>query len=183
MTEALHEPLALPEVVRLSLARHDDARGSFAETWSARALAAAGIRAAFVQDNESVSTRGVLRGLHLQRPSAQGKLVRVVVGDVYDVAVDLRPASPSFGRWVGLTLSDARPEALWIPAGFAHGFLTLSERSIVAYKVDAPYVPGAERVLAWDDPTVGIQWPLAPGVAPVLSERDARGEALGRFGG
>lgn len=176
-----HERLALPDVVRVSLTRREDARGSFTETWSPRALAAAGIPATFVQDNESVSARGVLRGLHLQRPAAQGKLVRVVVGEVYDVAVDVRPGSPTFGRWVGITLSDARPEALWIPAGFAHGFLTLSARSIVAYKVDAPYVPGAERVLAWDDPDVGIRWPLGPGVAPILSERDARGEGLAGF--
>lgn len=177
-----HERLALPEVVRLYLTRRDDNRGSFTETWSPRALAAAGVRATFVQDNESVSERGVLRGLHLQRPSEQGKLVRVVVGEVYDVAVDLRPSSPSFGRWVGLTLTEARSEALWIPAGFAHGFFTLSARSIVAYKVDAPYVPGAERVLAWDDPTVGVRWPLEPGVAPILSERDARGEGIRGFG-
>ncbi|MES2638430.1 MAG: dTDP-4-dehydrorhamnose 3,5-epimerase [Myxococcota bacterium] len=178
-----HERLALPDVVRLTLTRHDDERGSFMETWSPRLSAVAGIPATFVQDNESASERGVLRGLHLQRPSAQGKLVRVVVGSVYDVAVDLRPGSPTFGRWVGLTLTDARPEALWIPAGFAHGFLTLSARSIVSYKVDAPYVPGDERVLAWDDPTVGIQWPLAPGVAPILSERDARGEGIAGFRG
>ncbi len=175
------EPLALPEVVRLTLTRRADARGSFTETWSPRALAAAGLDAPFVQDNESVSLRGVLRGLHLQRPTAQGKLVRVVVGSVYDVAVDVRPGSPTFGRWVGVPLSDARAEALWIPAGFAHGFLTLSDRSIVAYKVDAPYVPDEERVLAWDDPDLAIAWPLTPGEAPILSERDARGEGLGRF--
>ncbi|MDP2315599.1 MAG: dTDP-4-dehydrorhamnose 3,5-epimerase [Pseudomonadota bacterium] len=175
------EPLSLPDVVRLTLTRHEDTRGSFTETWSERALASVGIARAFVQDNESVSERGVLRGMHLQSPSEQGKLVRVVLGEVYDVAVDLRAGSPSFGRWVGVALSDARAEALWIPAGFAHGFLTLSPRSIVAYKVDAPYVPADERVLAWDDPDVAIAWPLADGERPLLSDRDARGEGVSRF--
>jgi len=172
-------PLALPDVRRLTLVRHADGRGSFTETWSAHALAAAGISATFVQDNESVSHRGVLRGMHLQLPTGQGKLVRVVLGSVYDVAVDLRPGSPSFGAWVGVALTEARAEALWIPAGFAHGFLTLSERSVVAYKVDAAYVPAEERVLAWDDPAVGIAWPLEG--APHLSERDAVGEPLAAF--
>jgi dTDP-4-dehydrorhamnose 3,5-epimerase len=173
-------PLALPDVRRLSLVRRADDRGSFTETWSPRALAAAGISTAFVQDNESISARGVLRGMHLQLPTGQGKLVRVVVGEVYDVAVDLRPGSATFGAWVGVALSEARAEALWIPAGFAHGFLTLSERSVIAYKVDAAYVPAEERVLAWNDATVGIAWPFDG--RPRLSERDAAGEALAAFG-
>jgi dTDP-4-dehydrorhamnose 3,5-epimerase len=175
-------PTDLPGVDRIVLTRHADARGAFTETWSRDAFAAIGLHTVFVQDNESVSARGVLRGLHYQHPTAQAKLVRVVMGEVYDVAVDLRPGSATFARWVGVRLTDAAPEALWIPAGFAHGFLTLSERSVVAYKVDAAYVPADERVLAWDDPTLAIPWPLA-GVALTLSERDARGARLAELVG
>ncbi len=174
------ERLSLPGVQRLTLERHADARGSFTVTWHADALAAAGIFTRFVQDNETVSTRGVLRGMHLQRPTAQGKLVRCAAGEICDVVVDLRPDSATFGRWLGVMLSEARPEAIWVPAGFAHGFLTLSERSVVTYKVDAPYLPAEERVLAWDDPEVDIAWPLR-GLFPVLSERDRAGEPLSAF--
>jgi dTDP-4-dehydrorhamnose 3,5-epimerase len=165
----------LPGLLRIPLDRRADGRGAFTTTWNPALL-----DVAFVQDQESVSRRGVLRGLHLQRPTGQGKLVRVVVGSIWDVAVDLRPDSPTFGQWEGLELSEERPEALWIPRGFAHGFLTLSERSIVAYKVDAPWVPAEERVLAWDDPTLAIPWPER---APVLNARDARGEPLEAFRG
>lgn len=175
------ERLALPGLARLTLDRLVDVRGSFTVTWNASDLAGAGIFTRFVQDNESVSTRGVLRGLHLQRPTGQSKLVRCVVGQVCDVVVDLRPGSDTFGRWAGAMLSDARPEALWIPAGFAHGFLTLSERSILHYKVDAPYVPAEERVLAWDDPEVDVAWPIPAGMVPILSDRDRAGEGLGAF--
>lgn len=174
------ERLALPGVARLTLDRRVDERGSFTVTWQPEALARVGILARFVQDNESVSTRGVLRGMHLQRPTGQAKLVRCVVGEVCDVVVDLRAESPTFGRWVGVMLSEARPEALWIPAGFAHGFLTVSDRSVVHYKVDAAYVPAEERVLAWDDPEVDIAWPLR-GLTPVLSDRDRAGEPLSSF--
>lgn len=163
----------LPGLRLFPLSRRTDPRGAFTTTWSTELLGVS-----FVQDNESVSRRGVLRGMHLQRPTAQGKLVRVVAGTIFDVAVDLRPESPTFGRWEGLELTEDRAEALWIPRGFAHGFVTLSERSIVAYKVDAPWVPGDERVLAWDDPHVGIVWPIA---APILNARDAGGEGLQAF--
>ncbi len=166
--------------MRLTLDRRADARGSFTVTWSAEALASVQIFTRFVQDNESVSTRGVLRGLHVQRPTAQGKLIRCVVGEVCDILVDVRPESPSFGRWVGVMLSEARAEAIWAPPGLAHGFLTLSERSVLQYKVDSPYVPAEERVLAWDDPEVDIAWPLQR-AAPILSDRDRAGEPLSAF--
>lgn len=174
------ERLALPGVTRLVAERRADARGSFTVTWSAEALARAGIFARLVQDNESVSSRGVLRGMHLQRPTAQGKLVRCVLGEVCDVVVDVRPGSATFGRWLGVILTEARPESIWIPAGFAHGFLSLAERSVVHYKVDAPYLPAEERVLAWDDPDVDIAWPLR-GLTPILSDRDRAGEPLSAF--
>lgn len=174
------ERLALPGVLRLVADRRTDSRGTFTVTWSADALARAGVFTRFVQDNESVSTRGVLRGMHLQRPTAQGKLVRCVVGEVCDVVVDVRPDSATFGRWLGVILSEERPDSIWIPPGFAHGFLTLSQRSVVHYKVDAAYVPAEERVLAWDDPEVDIAWPLR-GLTPLLSDRDRVAEPLSSF--
>ncbi|PKP94874.1 MAG: dTDP-4-dehydrorhamnose 3,5-epimerase [Alphaproteobacteria bacterium HGW-Alphaproteobacteria-14] len=154
-----------------------DARGFFMETWSAAAFADAGLDLAFVQDNHSRSQKGVLRGLHFQNPGAQGKLVRVTRGAVFDVAVDLRRSSPQFGQWVGVELSADNNLMFWVPEGFAHGFLTLEDDTDFLYKCTAPYAPQSEHTLAWDDPAVGIDWPVA-GIDPIISDKDARGLAL-----
>jgi len=154
-----------------------DARGFFMESWNAAGFAAAGLDLTFVQDNHSRSQKGVLRGLHFQNPGPQGKLVRVTRGAVFDVAVDLRRSSPYFGRWVGVELSAANHRMLWVPEGFAHGFLTLEDDTDFLYKCTAPYAPQSEYTLAWDDPAVGIEWPVA-GVDPIISDKDARGMAL-----
>jgi len=154
-----------------------DARGFFMETWNAAAFREAGLDLTFVQDNHSRSQRGVLRGLHFQNPGPQGKLVRVTRGAVYDVAVDLRGSSPTFGQWVGVELSAANQRMFWVPEGFAHGFVTLDDDTDFLYKCTAPYAPQAEFTLAWDDPSVGIDWPL-DGITPLVSEKDARGLAL-----
>jgi dTDP-4-dehydrorhamnose 3,5-epimerase len=149
-----------------------DPRGSFLETWQAERYAEAGVPSRFVQDNLSRSVQGTLRGLHYQVEKPQGKLVQVVRGACFDVAVDLRRSSPSFGRWFGAVLSDENRAQLWVPEGCAHGFLALSEQCDFAYKVTAPYYAAGDRSLAWDDPTVGIAWPLE-GRAPLLSAKDA----------
>lgn len=154
-----------------------DARGFFMETWNALAFADAGLDLAFVQDNHSRSQKGVLRGLHFQNPGAQGKLVRVTQGAVFDVAVDLRQSSPTFGKWVGVELSVQNKRMFWVPEGFAHGFLTLDDDSDFLYKCTAPYAPQSEFTLAWDDPAVGIEWPI-DGLDPIISEKDARGLSL-----
>lgn len=153
-----------------------DERGFFLESWSAAAFGDAGLPAQFVQDNHSRSMKGVLRGLHFQMPGAQGKLVRVVAGAVWDAIVDLRRSSPSFGQWFGIELSAASKRMLWVPEGFAHGFLTLADGTDFLYKCTAPYAPEHEHALAWDDPAVGIDWPL-DGV-PQLSIKDAAGLPL-----
>lgn len=155
-----------------------DARGAFLETWHAARYAEIGIPGPFVQDNLSRSVRHVLRGLHYQVEQPQGKLVWAVAGEIFDVAVDLRRSSPTFGRWVGERLSGDNGCQLWVPPGFAHGFLTLSERAHVAYKCTAPYAPAHERTVRWDDPTLRIAWPLPEGVVPIVSEKDARGVTL-----
>ena len=157
-----------------------DARGFFLETWNRRVLAELGIAADFVQENHSRSARGVLRGLHFQSPHAQGKLVRVLGGEIFDVVVDLRKSSADFGRWHGLTLGVASPRLLWVPPGFAHGFLVLSEFADVLYAVTDYYAPQAEHTLAWNDADLGIAWPLAQAglEAPLLSAKDAQGIAL-----
>ena len=170
-------PTALPGVVIIEPRVFGDARGFFMETWNAAAFAAAGLDLAFVQDNHSRSQKGVLRGLHFQNPGPQGKLVRVTNGAVFDVAVDLRQSSPTFGKWVGVELSAANKRMLWVPEGFAHGFLTLEDDTDFLYKCTAPYAPQSEHTLAWNDPTVGIVWPDL-GAAPLISEKDARGVAL-----
>lgn len=162
---------AIPAVKLIEPVVFGDARGFFMESWNADAFATAGIDARFVQDNHSCSARGVLRGLHYQRRWPQGKLVRVVAGAAFDVAVDLRRGSPSFGRWVGMTLSAANRQMLWIPEGFAHGFLALEEGTELLYKCTAPYVPADEQAIAWNDRTLAIAWPLA-GATPLLSARD-----------
>lgn len=154
-----------------------DARGFFMESYNARDFAqATGREATFVQDNHSRSTRGVLRGLHYQIRQPQGKLVRVVAGEVFDVAVDLRRGSPTFGRWAGTRLSAENRRQLWIPEGFAHGFLVLSEHAEFLYKTTDYYAPEHERCLLWNDPALGIDWPLD--AAPLLSDKDRAGVPL-----
>jgi len=148
--------------------RFEDERGWFAETFQRDRYAALGIPGEFAQDSLSWSRKHVLRGLHLQRP-AQGKLVMCVVGEVFDVAVDVRPDSPTFGTWVGHTLSAENGLQLWIPEGFAHGFLVLSESALFHYKSTVPYAPGGQLSIRWDDPDIGIDWPIRE---PVLSEKD-----------
>jgi dTDP-4-dehydrorhamnose 3,5-epimerase len=154
-----------------------DARGFFMETWNQAAFAAAGLDMAFVQDNHSRSQKGVLRGLHFQQPGTQGKLVRVTSGAVFDVAVDLRQSSPTFGQWVGVELSAANKRMFWVPEGFAHGFLTLADDTDFLYKCTALYAPQHEHTLLWNDPAVGVEWPL-DGITPLISDKDARGLAL-----
>ncbi|CAH0497941.1 dTDP-4-dehydrorhamnose 3,5-epimerase [Novosphingobium sp. CECT 9465] len=154
-----------------------DERGFFLETWNNAAFAQAGLNLQFVQDNHSRSKKGVLRGMHFQNPEPQGKLVRVVRGAVYDVAVDLRRSSPTFGKWTGVTLSAENKRMFWVPEGFAHGFLTLEDDTDFLYKCTAPYAPQNEASLAWDDPAVGIEWPLGD-IQPQISAKDAAGLSL-----
>jgi dTDP-4-dehydrorhamnose 3,5-epimerase len=155
------KPLALPEVILIDTPAIADERGFFLETYKASVLRAQGITANFVQDNHSCSRRGVLRGLHYQLPPhAQGKLVRVVEGRIWDVAVDIRRGSPTFGQSVGVELSDAAPAVLWIPPGFAHGFVVLSEKAHFLYKCTAEYHRPSERGIRWNDPTLALDWPL-----------------------
>jgi dTDP-4-dehydrorhamnose 3,5-epimerase len=167
------EPTRLPEVVLIKPRMFGDARGFFFETWQAREFDAAGISAHFVQDNHSHSTLHTLRGLHFQIEQSQGKLVRAARGEVFDVAVDIRRSSPRFGQWVGVVLSDSNHHMLWVPPGFAHGYLALSEEIDFLYKCTDFYAPQYERPIRWDDPRVGVQWPLPAGIAPILSGKDA----------
>jgi dTDP-4-dehydrorhamnose 3,5-epimerase len=162
----------LPGVLLIEPAVFADPRGFFQETWSARAFAEAGLDLRFVQDNHSRSARHVLRGLHFQIGSPQGKLVRVVGGAAFDVAVDIRPTSPMRGRWTGHLLSAENRRMLWIPPGFAHGFLSLADDTDLLYKCTTAYSPGDERIVAWNDPEIGIRWPLN-GARPLLSAKDA----------
>lgn len=168
---------ALPGVLIFEPRVFGDARGFFMETWNAAGFAAAGLDVGFVQDNHSRSQKGVLRGLHFQNPGPQGKLVRVTNGAVFDVAVDLRQSSPTFGQWAGVELSAQNKRMFWVPEGFAHGFLTLEDDTDFLYKCTAPYAPQSEFTLAWDDPAVGIEWPVL-GSDPLISDKDARGLAL-----
>ncbi len=173
------ESLEIPEVLVLSPLRHGDERGFFSEVYRADALAEHGVRAAFVQDNHALSRqRGVLRGLHYQvPPNAQGKLVRCARGAILDVAVDIRRGSPTFGRHVSLELTEANWRQVWVPPGFAHGYVTLEPDSEVLYKTTAYYDPSAERGVAWDDPALGIDWRL-PADALTLSAKDRRNPTL-----
>jgi dTDP-4-dehydrorhamnose 3,5-epimerase len=150
-----------------------DERGFFMETWHAAKFAEAGIDFAFVQDNHSRSAKGVLRGLHYQLPNPQGKLVRVVAGAVFDVVVDIRNSSPTFGRWFGAQLSAENRTMLWAPPGVAHGFLTLRDATDFVYKCTELYSPADERAVRWDDPALAIDWPLEPGQTPTVSAKDA----------
>jgi dTDP-4-dehydrorhamnose 3,5-epimerase len=154
-----------------------DDRGFFLESWNARTFAEAGLPMAFVQDNHSRSARNVLRGMHLQNPDPQGKLVRVIAGAVHDVIVDCRRSSPTCGQWFGVELTAANKRMLWVPEGFAHGFLTLEEGTEFVYKCTAYYAPEHELSLAWDDPALGIDWPLdrVGGGTPLVSDKDRRG--------
>ncbi|NCD26391.1 MAG: dTDP-4-dehydrorhamnose 3,5-epimerase [Deltaproteobacteria bacterium] len=168
-------PLAIPEVVLFTPRVFGDARGFFFESFNARTFAeATGLNPDFVQDNHSRSSQGVLRGLHYQLPPhAQGKLVRVVSGEVFDVAVDIRKSSPTFGRWVGATLSAENKQQLWIPPGFAHGFVTLSDSAEFLYKTTDFYAPETERCIIWNDPDIGVTWPWSQ--TPVVSDKDKQG--------
>ncbi|WP_324732138.1 dTDP-4-dehydrorhamnose 3,5-epimerase [Pseudomonas paeninsulae] len=167
----------LPEVLILEPKVFGDERGFFYESFNARAFTeATGLQREFVQDNHSRSQRGVLRGLHYQLQQAQGKLVRVTAGEVYDVAVDIRRGSPNFGRWVGVHLSADNKRHLWVPEGFAHGFLVLSEFAEFLYKTTDYYAPAHERCIRWDDPSLAIDWPLSE--APQLSAKDQTGFSL-----
>ena len=148
-----------PEVLRIRPRLIEDGRGFFFESWNAQTFSQGGLEARFVQDNHSRSTAGCLRGLHYQIDRAQGKLVRAAVGEIYDVAVDLRRSSSSFGQWVGATLSATNREMLWVPPGFAHGFYVVSEEAEVLYKCTDFYSPGAERTVIWNDPDLAIDWP------------------------
>jgi dTDP-4-dehydrorhamnose 3,5-epimerase len=170
-------PCDIPGLLVIEPRVFGDERGFFMESWNAAAFAEAGLDLSFVQDNHSRSARGVLRGLHFQNPGPQGKLVRVVSGAVWDVAVDLRKSSPTFGKWFGLELSAANKRMFWVPEGFAHGFVTLADDTDFLYKCTAPYAPQNEHSLAWDDPDVGIEWPLA-GIEPQLSDKDRNGVSL-----
>ena len=178
MPEMKIEPTALPEVLILTPPVFGDARGFFTESWNRRRFAeATGFEGEFVQDNHSVSRRGVVRGLHYQLPPfAQGKLVRVVAGAVFDVAVDVRRGSPTFGRWVGEMLSAENRRQLWIPEGFAHGFMALEDETQFLYKTTAPYNRDSERAIMWNDPAIAIDWPR--NFDPIVSERDMRAPVL-----
>jgi dTDP-4-dehydrorhamnose 3,5-epimerase len=174
-------PGRLPGLMILEPRVFEDHRGFFLESYNRRTFATAtGIDPEFVQDNHSSSGRGVLRGLHYQIRDPQGKLVRVTAGEVFDVAVDLRRSSPAFGRWDGVCLSAASRRMLWIPPGFAHGFLVLSDRAEVQYKTTAFYAPKHERTLLWSDPRLAIAWPLEglPGGEPVLADKDRSGSSF-----
>lgn len=168
----------IPAVMLIEPRVWEDDRGFFMETWNRRAFIEAGIGADFVQDNHSHSVQGTLRGLHYQVFHPQGKLVRVTAGEIFDVVVDLRRSSPSFGRWVGRHISAQNRLMLWVPPGFAHGFYVLSEFADCLYKCTDYYAPELERVLAWDDRNMGIEWPLVGGRRPLLSNRDGRGARL-----
>jgi len=155
-----------------------DARGFFYESYRADRYAAAGVPARFVQDNHSCSAPGTLRGLHYQLRHAQGKLIRVLRGVIFDVAVDIRRGSPTFRRWVGVVLSADNHRQLWVPPGFAHGYYVMSEQADLVYKCTEPYSAPHDRTIRWDDPDLAITWPISPGARPLLSDKDARGLAF-----
>ena len=169
-------PLELPEILLVDLRIFGDARGWFAETWQAERYAASGIPDRFVQDNAAYSQRGVLRGLHAQHPHGQGKLIQVLRGEIYDVAVDIRRGSPTFGRWVGLRLNGETPQQVWIPPGFAHGYCVLSDEALFTYKCSDFYHPETQFSVRWDDPAIGVDWPLQD--APILADKDRDAPAL-----
>ena len=178
MTKFTFEPLAVPDLIVVKPTVYGDARGFFLETYRADEFAAAGITNTFVQDNHSHSTRGVLRGLHFQKTRPQAKLLRCVTGCIFDVGVDLRPGSHTYGRWAGVELNSDNHWSLFIPKGFAHGFLVLSPEVDVEYQCDVYYHPEDEGGLLWNDPTVGIAWPIPVGSVPLLSGKDQQWPTL-----
>ena len=168
-------PLSIPDVLLLEPPIHQDRRGYFFESFNQKQFESIINRnIVFVQDNQSLSKKNVLRGLHYQIKHPQGKLIRVVHGEIFDVALDLRQSSPSFGHWVGTILSDANQKQIWIPEGFAHGFLTLSETAVTLYKTTDYWMPEHERCIIWNDPQLGIEWPCSS-KAPITSEKDSNG--------
>ena len=171
-------PTAISQVSLIKPQLFEDSRGFFLESYQSTKFAQAGITAQFVQDNHSGSRQVVLRGLHYQIHQPQGKLVRAIAGEIYDVAVDLRRASPTFGKWVGHELSAENRLQIWVPPGFAHGFYVLSEWAEVVYKTTDYYAPQFERTLLWNDPVISIEWPLLADQAPILSDKDAQGKLL-----
>lgn len=172
------EPLALPEVRLITPVVRADERGTFHEAWHEARYREAGLPGRWRQDNVSRSRKGVLRGLHFQEPRAQAKLVSAVVGAIVDVAVDIRRGSPTFGRWVSAVLTASNARQLFVPGGFAHGFIVTSDEAVVQYKCTDVYVPECERTVAWNDPALAIEWPIA---TPILSERDAQARHLVDF--
>jgi len=173
-------PLELAGVLKLEQQAWRDDRGVFLETWNRRALAQLGLDVDFVQDNLSLSRQWVVRGLHYQIKQPQGKLVRVLTGEIYDVLVDLRRSSSTFGRAIGVHLAAAAHEALWVPPGFAHGFVALAPDTRVSYKVTDYWAPEFERTLLWNDPQLGIDWPIPANAVPIVSAKDAAGAPLER---
>jgi len=171
-------PTTIPDVILINPKVFADNRGFFMETYQVKRFAEAGIDVNFVQDNHSGSCQSTLRGLHYQIQQAQGKLVRVIAGKILDVVVDLRRSSPSFGKWIGTNLSSENRRLLWVPPGFAHGFYVISEWAELTYKATNFYTPQWERTLLWNDPTVGIEWPVGHRTTPLLSEKDERGTPL-----
>ncbi|PWQ95013.1 dTDP-4-dehydrorhamnose 3,5-epimerase [Leucothrix arctica] len=168
----------IPDVKLLEPAVFGDHRGFFMETWQQRDFNEQVGKYSFVQDNHSKSAHGILRGLHYQIKQPQGKLVRVVQGSVFDVAVDMRKSSPTFGKWVGYELSEENKHMLWVPPGFAHGFYVMSETAEFVYKCTDYYAPEYERSLLWNDPSIGIEWPLINREQPTLSDKDAKGDSF-----
>jgi dTDP-4-dehydrorhamnose 3,5-epimerase len=169
------KPTEIPDVQLIELDVFEDERGFFMESFNTEKFAGLGISAAFVQDNHSYSENGVLRGLHYQLTHTQGKLIEVISGEIFDAAVDMRKHSPTFGKWVGITLSADDRSVLWIPEGFAHGFYVTGDHAEIKYKVTDYYDVGGERTLLWNDSDINIAWPMADGRAPVLSPGDAAG--------
>ena len=169
---------SIAEIIILEPKVFGDERGFFMETYQARQFMELGLPTQFVQDNHSGSRHGILRGLHYQIRQAQGKLVRVIAGEVFDVAVDLRKTSPTFGKWVGAALSTQNKRSIWIPVGFAHGFYVLSDWAEIVYKTTDYYAPEWERSLLWNDPELGIEWPIVGQQAPILSAKDVAGTHL-----
>lgn len=173
----LFTPTPIEGVIVIEPKVFGDDRGFFMESWNAEVFRKAGMDLSFVQDNHSRSSRGVLRGLHYQQPGPQGKLVRVTAGAVFDVAVDLRRSSPTFGKWFGVELTAANKKMLYVPEGMAHGFLCLEDGTDFLYKCTSDYAPANEHSLLWNDPAIGIAWPL-DGISPTLSAKDVAGRPL-----
>lgn len=172
------EPMSIPDIILITPQIHGDQRGFFMETYQAQRFGAAGLPFIYVQDNHSGSQHGTLRGLHYQIRQAQGKVIRVVVGEVYDVAVDLRRWSATFGKWVGVTLTAEKKNQLWVPTGFAHGYYVISQWAEIVYKTTDYYAPEWERTLLWNDPALNIPWPIPAGEEPTLSPKDQEGKPL-----